>query len=95
VSADPGCGKSVLAKYLVDDVLPNTGKRTTCYFFFKGDLPDQKTAANAVCAILRQLLLEKPNPFKDLILTEFERRADKLIQSFHELWHTIMSVATH
>jgi len=34
VSADPGCGKSVLVKYLVDHILPSTGERTTCYFFF-------------------------------------------------------------
>jgi hypothetical protein len=39
VSANPGCGKSVLAKYLIDSVLPTTEFRTTCYFFFK-DSPD-------------------------------------------------------
>jgi hypothetical protein len=33
VSADPGCGKSVLAKYLIDHVLPESS--TVCYFFFK------------------------------------------------------------
>ena len=33
VSADPGCGKSVLAKYLVDHVLRKSA--TVCYFFFK------------------------------------------------------------
>jgi len=33
VSADPGCGKSVLVKYLVDSILPTTESRTTCCFF--------------------------------------------------------------
>ena len=33
VSADPGCGKSVLAKYLIDYGLPRAA--TICYFFFK------------------------------------------------------------
>lgn len=33
VSADPGCGKSVLAKYLIDHALPRSA--TICYFFFK------------------------------------------------------------
>src|SRR4029077_6781138 len=52
VSADPGCGKSVLAKYLVDSVLPTTESRTTCYFFFKDDFEDQRTVVNALCCIL-------------------------------------------
>ncbi|KAK4643202.1 hypothetical protein QC761_403680 [Podospora bellae-mahoneyi] len=34
VQADPGCGKSVLAKHLVDDVIPTTTARKSCYFFF-------------------------------------------------------------
>lgn len=35
VSADPGCGKSVLAKYLIHHVLPETTRQTdVCYFFF-------------------------------------------------------------
>ncbi|PNP53200.1 hypothetical protein THARTR1_06410 [Trichoderma harzianum] len=40
VSADPGCGKSVLARHLVDEVLPRPGT-TVCYFFFKDQ--DQNT----------------------------------------------------
>ncbi|KAF2176486.1 hypothetical protein K469DRAFT_813352 [Zopfia rhizophila CBS 207.26] len=39
-SADPGCRKSVLAKYLVDSVLLTTESRTVCYFFFKNDFED-------------------------------------------------------
>lgn len=31
VSADPGCGKSVLAKHLIDEALPRSA--TLCYFF--------------------------------------------------------------
>lgn len=33
VTADPGCGKSVLAKYLIEHALPRSN--TICYFFFK------------------------------------------------------------
>jgi ankyrin repeat domain-containing protein 50 len=53
VSADPGCGKSVLVKYLVDSVLGSTESRTTCYFFFKDDFEDQRTVVSALCCILR------------------------------------------
>ncbi|PGH36358.1 hypothetical protein GX50_00863 [[Emmonsia] crescens] len=37
VSADPGCGKSVLAKYLADSILAPGESRMTCYFLFKDD----------------------------------------------------------
>jgi len=40
VSADPGCGKSVFAKYLVDSILTITESRIICYFFFKDDFED-------------------------------------------------------
>ncbi|KAK4126803.1 hypothetical protein N657DRAFT_176149 [Parathielavia appendiculata] len=33
VSADPRCRKSVLARYLVDDVFSTSERRTTCFFF--------------------------------------------------------------
>ena len=56
VSADPGCGKSVLAKYLVDEVLP--GQDTVCYFFFKDQL--QNTLKQALCALLHQLFSFNP-----------------------------------
>ena len=61
VSADPGCGKSVLAKFLVDFKLRTNSPRTTCYFFFKDDNEDQKTATQALCAILHQIFVQKPN----------------------------------
>src|SRR6266536_326180 len=93
VSADPGCGKSVLAKYVVDHVLPSTSKRTTCYFFFKDDFADQRSAANAICAILRQLLLAKPLLLRDSILNRLDIDGDKFTQSFHDLWSTLTSIA--
>jgi hypothetical protein len=40
VFVDPGCGKSVLVKYLVDHILLSISKRTTYYFFFKDDFMD-------------------------------------------------------
>ncbi|EHK41445.1 hypothetical protein TRIATDRAFT_321663 [Trichoderma atroviride IMI 206040] len=67
VSADPGCGKSVLVRHLVEYVLQTTESRTVCYFFFKDDFPDQKTVVNALRCILRQLFIQKPLLFSDKI----------------------------
>jgi hypothetical protein len=58
VSADPGCGKSVLAKYLIDHVLPRSA--TICYFFFKDQ--DQNTPST-LCSAPPTLLPEAvPDP---------------------------------
>ena len=57
VSADPGCGKSVLSKYLIDQQLPRSS--TICYFFFKDQL--QNRLSQAICAFLHQLFSIKPS----------------------------------
>ena len=88
VSADPGCGKSVLARYLVDEVF--TGG-IICYFFFKDDFVDQRSSANAVCALLRQLFLQRRDLINDSILQKFEDDGDRYIQSFSDLWNTYCS----
>ena len=62
VTADPGCGKSVLAKALVDEkhLIPRSETTSICYFFFKDDDPARQTGANALSAILHQLFVQKP-----------------------------------
>jgi ankyrin repeat domain-containing protein 50 len=93
VSADPGCGKSVLAKYLVDSVLPTTQSRTTCYFFFKDDYPDQRTVVNALCCILCQLFMQKHILLSEAILKQFEVNGETFTSSFSILWGILLSAA--
>ena len=93
VSADPGCGKSVLAKYLVDSVLATTESRTTCYFFFKDDFEDQKSIVSALRCILQQLFLQKRVLLSEKILERFEINGEKLTSSFSELWDALISAA--
>jgi ankyrin repeat protein len=95
ISADPGCGKSVLAKYLVDHVVPTVDKRTTCYFFFKADSSDQRSAANAMCALLRQLFLQRPELREQhpWILEKFSTDKDQLTTSFSSLWDMLVRVS--
>ncbi|KAI9678400.1 MAG: hypothetical protein M1822_008046 [Bathelium mastoideum] len=93
VSADPGSGKSVLARYLVDQVLPSNSRRTVCYFFFKDDFEDQRNAANAICAILRQILIENSKLLRDTILDKFEIEGKVMTQSFRSLWDALRDIA--
>ncbi|KAJ8105734.1 hypothetical protein ONZ43_g7305 [Nemania bipapillata] len=81
VSADPGCGKSVLAKYLIDHGLPRSS--TICYYFFKDQ--DQNTVRQALCALLHQIFLAKPSLISHAI-SEFENNGRGLIDSKSSLW---------
>src|ERR1700722_6906704 len=93
VSADPGCGKSVLAKYLVDSVLASTEARTTCYFFFKDDFEDQRSIVCALCCILRQIFQQKRILLSEKIFEQFEMDGEMFTSSFNELWDAIISAA--
>ena len=57
VSADPGCGKSVLARFLVEEELTRCNPTATiCYFFFKETSEKiDRELSSALCAILHQL----------------------------------------
>ena len=81
VSADPGCGKSVLAKYLIDHVLPRSS--AICYFFFKDQ--DQNSVHQALCALLHQLFSQKPYLIQHAI-KQFKKDGSGLINSTKSLW---------
>ncbi|KAH7113154.1 hypothetical protein B0J13DRAFT_515595 [Dactylonectria estremocensis] len=81
VTADPGCGKSVLAKYLIDHGLPQS--TTICYFFFKDQ--DQNTIRQALCALLHQLFSQKPSLIEHA-LPQFRKDGQGLINSTESLW---------
>lgn len=88
VSADPGCGKSVLAKYLIDHVLPSEGAATICYFFFKDQ--DQNTVQQALCAVLHQLFKEKPALIKHAI-DQSREDGEGLVYSTKSLWKVLLN----
>ncbi|KAK6331274.1 hypothetical protein TWF730_004362 [Orbilia blumenaviensis] len=89
VSADPGSGKSVLAKYLVDYVLK--GPRTICYFFFKNDFEGQDRAITALSCILFQLFDEKRKSLSKEIIERFEIAGEGFSSSFKELWSALIT----
>ncbi len=58
ITADAGCGKSVMAKFLVNRLVSLPRSRRTkhiCYFFFREGLEDQDNASAALSAMLHQL----------------------------------------
>ncbi|EGY21427.1 NACHT and WD domain-containing protein [Verticillium dahliae VdLs.17] len=57
VSADPGCGKSVLASFLVNQLQASAdlANINVCYFFFKSDSLEQLSAVTGIKTLLYQL----------------------------------------
>ncbi|KAK7219686.1 hypothetical protein V2G26_007689 [Clonostachys chloroleuca] len=80
VTADPGCGKSTLAKFLIDHWLPRSD--VICYFFMS---QDQDTVRQALCAILHQLFSQMPLLIKHA-MKEYRMNGPKLINSTSSLW---------
>lgn len=94
VSADPGCGKSVLSKSIIDNELQKTSTRTTCYFFFKDDSEDQRSATKAVCALLHQIFVHKPGLLKHAE-REYYANGAKLVEEPQNLWEILVAVAAN
>ncbi|KAK3375667.1 hypothetical protein B0T24DRAFT_698076 [Lasiosphaeria ovina] len=102
VTAEPGCGKSVLSRCLVEEDLParrspESGQSNldpvVCYFFFK-DNDIQRSLVNALGAILYQILSDHRE-----VAADFEDRidalSDELRRSVVVLWEMFVEVSDH
>lgn len=90
LSADPGCGKSVLATFLTDHLRSDpdfVATTNVCYFFFKSDNDEQRDAVYGMQAILTQLFqLQRGLWDKAAKVLAHER-----IESINALWHTLIT----
>ncbi|KAH0553091.1 hypothetical protein GP486_006718 [Trichoglossum hirsutum] len=93
VTADPGCGKSVLSRYLIEEILPDDG-RVVCYFFFKDDFKEQKSSLRALCSLLHQLFVSNRTLLTDDIIGKYEVQGAKFVESFAGMWSTFIGVAS-
>ncbi|KAJ5712190.1 hypothetical protein N7493_008658 [Penicillium malachiteum] len=92
VSADPGCGKSVLSRSIIEDCLETSSPEVTiCYFFFK-DNDEQNHLAPALCSVLHQLFSQRPQLLCHAI-PSWEKSGEKLRQEVDELWRIFTSAA--
>jgi len=98
LSADPGCGKSFLSKYLVDrkgEVLTaNVETPTVCYFFFKDGDVDRMDGAKAMCAFLYQLLMQQPQLYR-YAKEDFEHKSEKFLTDIDALWNIFLEAAAN
>ncbi|CAI7636528.1 unnamed protein product [Penicillium bialowiezense] len=93
VSADPGCGKSVLARSIIDSYLQASSPTVTiCYFFFK-DNEGQDNLAAALCSVLHQLFSQRPHLLHHAMLS-WERSGQALQKEVNELWQILITAAS-
>lgn len=94
VSAGPGCGKSVLTKYLIDSVLPARAKDTKiCYFFFRDGQDESMKINKVLCALLHQLLAADQSLVAKHAMGPFNNSRENLIESPTALWRILESAA--
>ena len=85
VSADPGCGKSVLSRSIIEDRFEISSPEVTiCYFFFK-DNDEQNHLASALCSVLHQLFSQRPQLLRHAI-PSWEMNGENLRQEVDEMW---------
>ncbi|KAK0123332.1 hypothetical protein ONS96_010326 [Cadophora gregata f. sp. sojae] len=85
VSADPGCGKSVLTSFLVDAQASDNTRATICYFFFKDDNDQQRRSNYAIAAILHQIYTSQPGLIKHALKWHQAKKLSASV-SFANLW---------
>jgi len=91
LTADPGCGKSVLSRYLVDDYIEITsGNANICYFFFKAG-EENESANSALCALLHQLFDQNEHLLIKHGIPEY-RKGGRLANFFEPLWKMFVTV---
>lgn len=91
VSANPGCGKSVLARHLIESELyAPEQSRTICYYFFKDDFEDQRSAKVALQSILHQLFFQRPELITDKVIQLFELARRAAMTSLAQLWNILI-----
>ncbi|KEQ57738.1 purine and uridine phosphorylase [Aureobasidium melanogenum CBS 110374] len=93
ISADPGCGKSVLSKSLVDQELPSdVHGSTVCYIFFKDNV-EQNSLATGLCALLHQLFQRQPHLLRHAV-PAWNKDGSKLQQETDELWRILLAATS-
>ncbi|KAI0109159.1 hypothetical protein GGR51DRAFT_570018 [Nemania sp. FL0031] len=97
VSADPGCGKSVLAKFLVEHLrLPKSEEarpELVCHFFFKDDNDGQRSAVLALRALLHQIFINDPAMLRHAF-NPFQSKGRVIVDDFESLWGILSSIVS-
>jgi hypothetical protein len=90
ISADSGCGKSVLAKSLIDEVFKTSDPCVSVVYFFFKDNDEQNNLAAALCAILHQLFSLKSELLRHA-LPSWDKNHEKIQHEVEDLWRIFLA----
>ena len=94
MTADAGCGKSVLSSFLVDHLNGEVpGAETSalvCHFFIK-DNSTQGNAINVLSAILNQIIVDSPGLLSHAY-EEYKAQGSAFVENFDALWKIFINI---
>ncbi|KAF5870288.1 putative sex-determining protein fem-1 protein [Botrytis fragariae] len=93
ISADPGYGRSVLSKALIDENLVVSDQNTdVCYIFFKDISKEQRSLTKALAALLHQIFSSQKQL---LVYTESScaKNNTEIANLAHEMWDIMENIA--
>ncbi|KAI1405921.1 hypothetical protein F4819DRAFT_320439 [Hypoxylon fuscum] len=96
VSANAGCGKSTLAKFLVDHLRtsrspPNSSSESICHFFFKEGIHGQHNTVLALRAILHQII-SRDKALSRHLVPEYKAKGSRMMAEFNSLFKVLRDI---
>ncbi|KAJ0423480.1 hypothetical protein BJY00DRAFT_278634 [Aspergillus carlsbadensis] len=93
LTADAGCGKSVLASTVVDKLRHTELGAVICHFFFRDDNKLQADGVSALRALLHQILSARLTIPRTLAV-EYDNKGEAAFANFQTLWKIFLSLVT-
>ncbi|KAK1659020.1 hypothetical protein BDP55DRAFT_733684 [Colletotrichum godetiae] len=94
VTANPGCGKSVLSSFLVDALSREKKQSIVCSFFFKAGVDSRRDSHQALCVLLHQLFVAAPE-LVDAAMGNFSSKdPSAFTQDLEGLWAILCDSAS-
>ncbi|KAF9874662.1 ankyrin repeat protein [Colletotrichum karsti] len=89
VTANPGCGKTVLSSFLVDVLSRQSSDAIVCHFFFKAGEVSRQHSHQALCGILQQVFKAYAKAIKFAMDDFSSNDAANFAQNIEALWEVL------
>ncbi|KAF0325675.1 hypothetical protein GQ607_007117 [Colletotrichum asianum] len=93
VTANPGCGKTVLSRFLVDILSRQASEATVSYFFFKAGEEGRHHSHQALCAILHQVFKEHAKALNFAMKEYSSSDSKNFTHNIEKLWDILCETA--